>query len=107
MSFGSRHECTAWTYCARADWRGPTYSYSTVCRAWDEGRKERGDESGLIVKIKGQLCVLQSVATIYDDNVPRDHHQSRSAATDEQDEDELPEFNTDAEDAIESELETC
>lgn len=65
---GNYRECEGWTFLPLADWHGPTYSYRTQCQAWDEGRLERGDRRGLIVRVRGQLCVLDGAAIIYDDN---------------------------------------
>lgn len=69
LSKGSYHECEGWTFRALSDWRGPTYSYRTQCQAWDDGRIERGDRRGLVVSVRGQRCVLDGVALVYDDNV--------------------------------------
>ncbi len=68
FSKGCYRECEGWTFRPLADWRGPTYSYRTQCQAWNEGRLERGDRRGLIVRVRGQLCVLDGAAIIYDDN---------------------------------------
>ena len=38
-----------------------------MCKAWDEGRTQRGDKRGLIVSVRGQLVALDGVARIYDD----------------------------------------
>jgi hypothetical protein len=63
----SLSECQAWTFVPLADWVGPTYTYQDKNRAYDEGRKERGDCRGLLVLVRGQQCVLESVAVFYDD----------------------------------------
>lgn len=65
----THRECEGWTFCALADWNGPTYNYRSQCRAWDTGTLERGDRRGLIVHVRGQKCVLDSAATIYDTQV--------------------------------------
>ncbi|TVT60060.1 MAG: hypothetical protein FHK80_03470 [Azoarcus sp. PHD] len=65
---GSYQECEGWTFRPLSDWRGPTYSYRTQCQAWDDGRTERGDRRGLVVSVRGQRCVLDGVALVYDDN---------------------------------------
>lgn len=66
---GDRKECTGWTFRPLADWDGPIYSYLTQGQAWDEGRTERGDRRGLVVRVRGKLCVLDSAAYVYDNNV--------------------------------------
>lgn len=63
---GHYSQACAWSVVAASDWRGPTYTYREQCRAWDEGRKERGDQSGLVVMIGGQRCVLNSYALFID-----------------------------------------
>ncbi len=62
-----RHTCKAWRFCVLQDWRGPTYSYRTQVLAWDEGRKERGDMRGMVVRVWGQQVVLQAMTYFYDD----------------------------------------
>ena len=85
MSVRTYHDCRGWTFRPLADWAGPTYSYRRQCRAWDDGRLERGDRRGLVVRVRGQLCVLDSAVIVYDDNVTNSVH----AAADE-DDDTLP-----------------
>jgi hypothetical protein len=58
--------CEGWTFRALAGWNGPTYNYQSQCEAWNEGRLERGDRRGLIVRVRGQLCVFDAVTTFYD-----------------------------------------
>jgi len=67
MSKGNYRECGAWAFCAIADWNGPTYSYRTQCQAWNEGRTERGDRRGLLVRVRGQLAVLTGKSIFFDD----------------------------------------
>jgi len=59
--------CDAWRFCALDDWRGPTYSDESQSLAWEEGRTQRGDRRGLVVSVRGQLAVLDSLVTFYDD----------------------------------------
>ncbi len=66
-SQGNYRECNGWTFRPMDDWHGPTFSYRTMCQAWDEGRTQRGDKRGLIVSVRGQLVALDGVARIYDD----------------------------------------
>lgn len=86
MGAGDYRECEGWTFRPLADWTGPTYSYRTQCRAWDDGRLERGDRRGLVVSVRGQRCVLDGVVIVYDDNASA--HDYTPA---EDDGDELPE----------------
>lgn len=67
-SRGSYCECEGWTFCRPEDWSGPTYNYETQCKAWDDGRIERGDRRGLIISVRGRLCVIDGVAEFYDNN---------------------------------------
>lgn len=64
---GNYYEAEGWSICALADWRGPTYSYRTQGQAWNEGTLERGDRRGLVVSVRGQLCVIDGVILVYDD----------------------------------------
>lgn len=57
--------CEGWRFVPLADWHGPTYSYSTQCRAWDEGCLERGDRRGLVVSVRGQKCVLAGAVRFF------------------------------------------
>ena len=59
--------CDAWSVCAVEDWRGPTYNDESQSLAWEEGRTQRSDRRGLVVIVRGQLAVLDGLATFYDD----------------------------------------
>ncbi|MDR1709124.1 MAG: hypothetical protein LBS70_05330 [Candidatus Accumulibacter sp.] len=65
-SYGAYAECHGWTFRALADWKGPTYSHLSQCRAWVEGRTERGDRRGLVVMVRGAPCVLDGVVRVFD-----------------------------------------
>lgn len=65
---GDYSECEGWTFRPFADWHGPTYSYAEQCRAWDDGRLERGDRRGLVVHVRGQRCVLDGCAVFFDEH---------------------------------------
>lgn len=67
-SKGRYIEALAWSVVAANDWRGPTYTYHELCKTWDDGRKERGDETGLVVSIGGQRCVLDGFVWFVDRN---------------------------------------
>lgn len=64
---GQLRECTAWTFCALSDWSGPTYNYQSLIKAFDNGSKERGDERGMMIRVRGQLCVIDGAAEFFDD----------------------------------------
>ncbi|WP_321959579.1 hypothetical protein [Burkholderia cenocepacia] len=66
FSRGPYRECEGWSFTAFADWQGATFSYRSQCRAWDNGSLERGDRRGLVVRVRGQLCVLDGAVKIYD-----------------------------------------
>ncbi|KND54484.1 hypothetical protein BPUN_4473 [Candidatus Paraburkholderia kirkii] len=66
FSRGSYRECEGWSFTAFADWQGATFSYRSQVRAWDNGSLERGDRRGLVVRVRGQLCVLDSAVKVYD-----------------------------------------
>jgi hypothetical protein len=68
VSKGRYWEASAWTIGAGADWHGPTYTYAQQCCAWDGGRKERGDQRGLEVIVRGQHCVLDRYTRLVDPN---------------------------------------
>lgn len=98
MGSGEYRECDGWALCPKSDWIGPTYSYRTQCQAWDEGRKERGDKRGLVVRVQGQLCVCESPALIFDKYVAKDVDLCR--AGDDGDDDELVDELGDDPDAL-------
>lgn len=101
MGSGTYRECDGWLLCPKSDWTGPTYTYRTQCQAWDDGRKERGDKRGLVVRVQGQLCVCESPAHVFDCNVPADVDLYRP---DDDEADELGDDPTgeDAEDCAET-----
>jgi len=102
MSYGTYSECGGWAFCSMADWNGPTYSYRTQVKAWDEGRTERGDRRGLVVRVRGHLAVLTGETIFYDDNATGFHGASRDeeegVAPEEEEwaEDEIPEEGVEA-----------
>ena len=54
----------AWSFCLPEEWGGPTYSETGQSKAWDEGRTERGDRRGLVVRVRGQAVVLDTPVTM-------------------------------------------
>jgi hypothetical protein len=69
---GKYRECNAWSFCPLESWQGPTYDYVSLCQRWNEGCNERGDMRGLVVGVRGKLCVLDGFARFHDDNAPAD-----------------------------------
>lgn len=61
-------EATAWNLVPVGDWKGQTHNYHSLRQAWDNGTAERGDERGLLVQVRGQLCVLSDGFRVYDDS---------------------------------------
>lgn len=72
MSSGSYRSCQACTFVPASEWLGPTFTYQGLIRAFDEGMAERGDRRGLLVKVRGQQCVIDGVTLVYDDQASRD-----------------------------------
>ena len=63
----AHHDCKriqAWSFCLPEEWGGPTYSEAGQSKAWDEGRTERGDRRGLVVRVRGQAVVLDAPVTM-------------------------------------------
>ena len=63
----AHHDCKriqAWSFCLPEEWRGPMYSEAGQSKAWDEGRTERGDWRGLVVRVRGQAVVLDGAVTV-------------------------------------------
>lgn len=63
---GDYSQCSAWAIIAAEEWTGDTFSYAEMTQAWDRGASERGDMRGLLVRVRGQLCVLEKYMTVYD-----------------------------------------
>lgn len=84
-----RNACTAWRFCNVDDWCGPTYSYRSQVLAWDEGRKERGDMRGLVVRVRAQEVVLTAMTHVYDDSPLQGLDSLTTAEAPEEDEDDL------------------
>lgn len=54
-------QCVAWSLLPRNCWNKPVYTYKTLREAWDLGEKERGNMTGLQVRVRGIPCVLDGV----------------------------------------------
>jgi hypothetical protein len=68
---GSYHntkiEACAWRVGSLADWRGPIFNnYHALIAACNAGTVELGDHRGLLVRVRGGVCVLVSAALLYD-----------------------------------------
>lgn len=63
--------CSAWSVHPLFDWPGLTYSYRSQAVAVDGGCIQRGNRRGLIVRIRGQLVVLDTYFHVYDDRVKK------------------------------------
>lgn len=68
VTCGAYRCCQAWTFVPVSEWRGATFTYSALIQAFDKGTVERGDKRGTLVKIRGQLCVIDGFAMFFDDN---------------------------------------
>lgn len=67
MSYGGLEQAIAWRICPIADWHGEKHSYRSITKAYDDGVRQRGDERGMVVKVRGQLCVLEAAINVYDE----------------------------------------
>ena len=63
---GEYAEGYAWTVVAREDWSGAVYTRDELLRLWDRGVRERGDDRGLQVTVRGQRCVLGAAVLFID-----------------------------------------
>lgn len=76
-SRGGRSTANAWSIVAETAWCGPNYTYRSQYRAWDEGRKERGDERGLRVVVDRLPCVLDGYTRFVDTGTTPTRSQQR------------------------------
>ena len=79
---GDHSQCSAWAITSAEEWSGDTFNYAEVTQAWDRGASERGDMRGLLVRVRGHLCVFEKYMTVFDDQ-PR---PILAAASDEEEE---------------------
>lgn len=91
LSHGKYSECNGWSFCRFEDWKGETFSYQTQSEACDDGRIERGDRRGLVVRIRGQLCVINGVANFFDANAGMIEYPDDEESTQERAEYDEPE----------------
>ncbi|EML1601408.1 MULTISPECIES: hypothetical protein [Burkholderia] len=73
VSISGRESCTAWSIAPLDGWSEQTYNYRSKCAAYDRYEKERGDSRGMVVKVRGQLCVLDKPICFFDDNVTHNY----------------------------------
>lgn len=67
-SHGSGYsECDAYSIVPKSQWAGDTYTYRSMIDAFNNGTKERGDCRGLVVRVRGALCVLEKFVLVFDD----------------------------------------
>ena len=69
MSFRNWRDCEAYSVTPLHAWKGKTFTSKELYAAFDDGSVQRGDCRGLILKVRGVLCVLESYFVFYDDNV--------------------------------------
>jgi hypothetical protein len=67
---GSYAEGYAWALEARDDWSGPVYTRAELLSLWDRGIRERGDDRGLMVSVRGSTFVLGSPVLFLDRAAP-------------------------------------
>lgn len=65
---GAYCEGRAWRVASLADYHGQTYTHAGLLDAYNAGTIERGDHRGLVVMVRGQVCVLCTCAQFYDLN---------------------------------------
>lgn len=69
LSSGTYRNCNAWSIRPQEDWNGPTYTYTELIRAMDEGRIERGEHRGHLIRVRGKVCVMDAPGLFFDENV--------------------------------------
>lgn len=69
--FGSDcSEGVAWLLVPREDWVGPTFTYASMVAAFADGSRQRGDDRGLVVSVRGKQFVLSSFVRFVDRRAP-------------------------------------
>lgn len=82
-SYGGRSEmwtAQAWTVIPATQWDGPTFTYRSMIEEYDAGTMQRGDHRGQLLTVRGELCVLDSFATLTGVYVPRRYDRAASEA---------------------------
>ncbi|MDO8336535.1 MAG: hypothetical protein Q7T74_07200 [Candidatus Saccharibacteria bacterium] len=88
MSTQNWRDCNAYSLCPLSAWKGETFTYRSLISAFDDGSLQRGDSRGLIVKVRGVLCVLESFYRIFDNDVSSGHTAIYDDDEDDENEDE-------------------
>lgn len=70
---GNYRQCHAWAITSAADWEGDTFTYNEMIKAYEDGRLQRGDHRGQLVRVRGQICVLESHLVAFDDDASTAH----------------------------------
>lgn len=65
---GNYKDCLALTFIPRKQWHGKTFTYSELRNEWDAGTIERGDQRGMLIKVRGLECVINGSVMFYDEN---------------------------------------
>lgn len=68
--------CEGWTFRPVEQWEGPTYTYEQQVAAWDDGRLDRGDRRGLVVRVNRHTVVLDGSAAFFDRRKAKQHSQA-------------------------------
>ena len=63
------HDCHAYSICPIENWNGETFTYRELISAYNDGSVQRGDARGLMVKVRGHLCVFEKEFFVYDNKV--------------------------------------
>lgn len=59
-------EGEAWAFVRLCDWAGPSFTYDQNIKEMEAGRKERGDQRGILAKVRGEICVLSELVILAD-----------------------------------------
>ncbi|MDO5693655.1 MAG: hypothetical protein Q4G70_14475 [Pseudomonadota bacterium] len=66
VAYGTQMEADAWAIVPRQLWYGPVYTREQMHAAYNAGDIERGDHRGQLVRVRGQLCVLEAMSLFHD-----------------------------------------
>ena len=64
--YGRQMEADAWAIVPHRFWSGQTYTRNELHAAYDAGDIERGNHRGHLVKVRGQVCVLEAMSLFHD-----------------------------------------
>ena len=93
---GDWSDCKAYSLCPLTSWRGRTFNRRELVDAYNDGSVERGDSRGLIVSVRGVLCVLEKEYKVFDDKTVYDfsataYEEEEEPNNEDEDEEELDE----------------